>query len=579
MKIKDALAIINTRRREETPGEDFHCFLACGFEPLHFKTLLTAELITRHPKRNVELTAGLFGDLPGNLELMERAAPHAGVVVVEWPDIDPRLGLRALGSWSPDTLADLVQEAAARLELLVSRVCSLVSNRPTAVVMPTIPMAPVFLQPPRLLGPEQARLHTMIAQASERLLETGAKILGPDALDATSPLAGRHDVASELGFGFPYTKDHAGALAALTAELICPKPPLKGVITDLDDTLWRGILGEAGPARVAFDMETKAQEHGLYQMLLESLAQAGILVAVASKNNEDLVEEVFATRPLQIKRDSIFPLKANWGQKSESVRQILSAWNIAADAVAFVDDSPMELAQVESEHPGITCLRFPTNDQEAVLRLIRELRSLCGKESVSAEDRIRAQSLKQAAAVNDAASDSEAHERFLKAAQAKVVISRDRTAGGERPFELINKTNQFNLNGHRLDKSTWNKMLSSNNTIFMTVSYEDKYGPLGIVGVLLGSTTEDGKKGQITSWVMSCRAFSRRIEFACLDALFAVNGFNELEFDFRPTDRNAPTQDALTVLLGKRPESGLVSLSREAFLKACPALYHQRTDT
>ena len=61
---------------------------------------------------------------------------------------------------------------------------------------------------------------------------------------------------------------------------------MKGLITDLDDTLWAGILGEVGVNRVSWDFASRAQSHGLFQQFLASLASTGVLIAAASKNDE-----------------------------------------------------------------------------------------------------------------------------------------------------------------------------------------------------------------------------------------------------------------------------------------------------
>ena len=49
------------------------------------------------------------------------------------------------------------------------------------------------------------------------------------------------------------------------------------------------------------------------------------------------------------------------------MKRILEIWNIAADSVIFVDDSPMELAEVAAAHPGIECVLFPKEDSVACL--------------------------------------------------------------------------------------------------------------------------------------------------------------------------------------------------------------------
>jgi hypothetical protein len=44
----------------------------------------------------------------------------------------------------------------------------------------------------------------------------------------------------ELHAGFPYTIQHAAAVADLSLECLFPPVSKKGLITDLDETLWKG---------------------------------------------------------------------------------------------------------------------------------------------------------------------------------------------------------------------------------------------------------------------------------------------------------------------------------------------------
>src|SRR6185295_4898361 len=104
------------------------------------------------------------------------------------------------------------------------------------------------------------------------------------------PLATRLDVKSYVATGFPYRVVHASVLADLLARLLQPPVPKKGIITDLDNTLWLGILGEDGPGGVSWDLDHKSHMHGLYQQLLHSLAEAGTLIAAASKADPSVVE-------------------------------------------------------------------------------------------------------------------------------------------------------------------------------------------------------------------------------------------------------------------------------------------------
>jgi len=105
------------------------------------------------------------------------------------------------------------------------------------------------------------------------------------------------------------------------------------------------------------------------------------------------------------------------------------------------------------------------------------------------------------------------------------------------------------------------------------VSYEDKFGPLGKIAVIQGRRS--GTTLQVKTWVMSCRAFSRRVEYQCLRVLFERYGLTEIGFDFLATSRNGPLQEFFASLLGAKP-TGSVTLSRIEFESRCPALFQRR---
>jgi len=87
-----------------------------------------------------------------------------------------------------------------------------------------------------------------------------------------------------------------------------------------------------------------------------------------------------------------YPVRADWGAKSRHIAEILQVWNIGADSVVFVDDSPMELDEVRTAFPSMTCLQFPAKPAPA-LALFEQLRDLFGKPNLQREDSLRQSSL------------------------------------------------------------------------------------------------------------------------------------------------------------------------------------------
>jgi FkbH-like protein len=295
------------------------------------------------------------------------------------------------------------------------------------------------------------------------------------------------------------------------------------------------------------------------------------LIAAASKNDPALVRRAFERPDLLLKPGEIFPIEAHWGAKSESVRHILAAWNIAAGDVVFVDDSRMEVAEVAERHPGMECLCFPAGDPGATLALLRRLRTFFAKPHATAEDRLRLESLRGRAAFEEARS-AEAESGFFSRLEATVTLEFSSAADDARAFELVNKTNQFNLNGRRFTEREWRGYFQTPGAFLVTASYEDRFGPLGKIAVLAGRRAQESI--HVDVWVMSCRAFSRHIEYQVLARLFARSPGCTIDFAYQATERNGPWRE----FIGRLSPPG-APLTAARFVEACPELHHRVVET
>ncbi|HEX4537853.1 MAG TPA: HAD-IIIC family phosphatase [Candidatus Acidoferrum sp.] len=572
MNLIEALEI--SRKPVAQDAKLLRVFLACGFTPLHLQNFLSAHLRQQFPDNRVEIKTGLFGDLVGSLERIDAKTLDGLTVAMEWSDLDSRLGIRELGGWQVSDVHEVISSVDRQLSRLQRAIKMAARSAPVVVSLPTLALPPLFYTPPNINSAEKTKLLLSLAKfAADLAEEPGIRVLDSQALDSLSPPAARFDIKSEILSGFPYKLPHASTLAQSLASLLQPRSPKKGLITDLDDTLWSGILGEVGVDGVNWSLEHHSHIHGLYQQFLSSLASAGVLVGVASKNDAALVQQAFDRKDLLLKKDKVFPFEVHWHCKSDSVQRILKSWNIGPEAVVFIDDSPMEAAEVKAAFPAMECLVFKKDDYQSVWDLLANLRASFGKTAISKEDAIRLESLRSTAPLLDALGrDGNASDEFLKRADAFVSFDFTKRPKDGRAFELVNKTNQFNLNGKRFSESEWTKYLADPASFLVTVTYQDKYGPLGKIAVLLGKVHK--KKLHISAWVMSCRAFSRRIEHHSLKRLFDKFDADEAVFDFQSTERNGPTQDFFLELVGDPPQPGL-KISRASFQEKAPPLFHR----
>lgn len=571
MTLSEALDLVQRQNAapENDNGRRRRVFLACGFEPLHLRTFLQAHLAERCPGDAIEIRTGLYGDIEGNLTTAARSECDGAAVVIEWSDLDSRLGLRSTGGWQLSVQQDILANCRERFARLLGKLETLASGMPVVLMPPTLPIPLLGHSAGWQIGQNELELERqMIAFLADAAQAARVCVLNPARLDRLSAPAARLSAATEIKAGFPYTIEHASVVASLIAGGLFPPAPMKGLITDLDGTLWSGIVGEVGPSGVSWSLAEHSQIHGIYQQLLRHFSEMGVLLGVASKNELTVVEEAMKRDDLFVPAAQFYPVRADWGPKSAHIGAILRTWNIGADSVVFVDDSPMELAEVKAAFPAMTCLRFPEKPA-AALALFEQLRDLFGKPVLQREDALRQASLK---AFHESAKTEDSGD-FVRGLQGGITLDLAANGSNSRLLELINKTNQFNLNGVRVSESEWLRHLADPAAFVAGISYEDRFGPLGVIGVVAGKRVAD--RLEISTWVMSCRAFSRRIEFHTLESLFEASGARNISLAYRPTERNQPLQEFLAAIGADGGGAESIILPRDKFSGAGHDLPHR----
>ena len=553
MKLAAALAL--RREAEGRPGPPRLFDLVCGFEALHLLTFLEAELLSFSGGGGCRVRSGRFGDLEGNIERASVNPSESVIVVVEWPDIDPRLGIRWEADWRDAALHEIGDVAAARFARIRTLLTTAVLTSRVVVVPPGSNLPPLFHEAPGMLGRIELALREAAARFSVECGQiSGVHVIRPLSQDTD------YDARLELSAGFPFSITGAARLAARIAPAAVANPPLKGLITDLDNTLWRGVAGEDGEDNLTWEGE-RGRAFGLYQQVLNGLLDAGFLVGIASKNEQATVARAFSRKDLLVQSELLYPLEVSWGPKSAAVSRILAAWNIGPESVAFVDDDPRELAEVGRAWPTLRLLQCPGGDPQQMLTFLVEIRRLFSRDRIVAEDRLRVSSVIAASSLEGTAASDDFHLEEKGCVRAELV--RDR--GDLRAFELINKTNQFNLNGVRLAEANWLELLSAYPiTRVITFDYANRFGKLGRIAAVVVS--KQGERHIVSSFVLSCRAFARRVEYGVIAFLFERIGCGGLDFRFRPTARNEPIVSFFRGLLGSvAAEEQTLSLTIETF--------------
>jgi FkbH-like protein len=387
--------------------------------------------------------------------------------------------------------------------------------------------------------------HAAGFERADRVLRAGiadlpaVHVIDPAGVEARYPVAGIHDPdGDELGH-LPYTPEYFVALATAIARQIhaIAAAPYKAIALDCDDTLWRGICGEDGPHGVVLDEPRRA-----LQVFMAGRRQAGILLALCSKNNEEDVEETFAAHPEMPLRLSDFALRrVNWEPKSANLNALAEDLELGLDSFILVDDNPKECIEAQVGSPGVLALPLPARAAE-IPEFLNHVWAF-DRARITAEDRLRPELYAQRAQRAKAQKASANLEEFLASLQLEIAIGPMEPGQLERVAQLTVRTNQMNASCHRQTAAEVQALLASGAAECLTVSVRDRFGSYGLTGVMIFRCQAQALVAD--TFLLSCRVLGRGVEHSMVARLGEIaleRGLARVEIPFVASGRNRPAQ-------------------------------------
>ncbi len=357
----------------------------------------------------------------------------------------------------------------------------------------------------------------------------------------------------QVPFSLKHLGDYKSALAAAFRRAL--GKTAKALIVDLDNTLWRGVIGDDGPDGILLGPETPVgAAHLAFCEYVRALGQRGVILGICSKNDPALALKVFDDNPhMPLKREDFAVIKCNWDDKATNLREAAAELNIDLSAVVFIDDNEVECELVRRELPSVTVVAL-TGDPAGFCRQIDTLR-LFEADSFSAEDLKRQASYKgrqQAAAARTQARDLDA---FLASLEMKGSLTEAREEDLPRLAQMEVKTNQFNLTTRRWSADQLRKFIGDPDYDVLCFRLADRFADHGLVSSAV--IHHAGGEARIESWLMSCRVFSRTAEEFILNGILAkaaAQGATSIVGMYDETERNG-------VVAGLYPRLGFVAAS------------------
>ena len=319
----------------------------------------------------------------------------------------------------------------------------------------------------------------------------------------------------------------------------------KCLILDLDNTVWGGVIGDDG-------LEGIQLGHGLgigkafteFQMWVKKLKQRGIIICVASKNNEETAKEPFEKHPdMVLKLEDIAVFQANWETKVDNIRTIQSILNIGFDSMVFLDDNPFERNMVRENIPGITVPELPVDPGEYLEYLYGLNLFETASYSLADKDRTKQYQVEAKRVSLQKTFSNEAD--FLQSLDMVSEVSGFTAFNTPRVAQLSQRSNQFNLRTVRYTEADIKALAEDPDVIDLSFTLEDKFGDNGLIAVIV-MKKQDEETLFVDTWLMSCRVLKRGMENFTLNTMVErakAAGYQRIIGEYLPTPKNKMVED------------------------------------
>jgi len=320
----------------------------------------------------------------------------------------------------------------------------------------------------------------------------------------------------------------------------------KVLVLDLDNTVWGGVIGDDGADKILIGKETPvAEAYTAFQEYCLRLRDRGILLAVCSKNNEDVARSGFAHPDSVLKLEHFSAFKANWEPKHENILDMAKELNLGVDSFVFVDDNPAERAIVAAQIPGIAVpdVGSDVTRYASIVDAGRYFEPV----SLGKEDLARAQLYGENAQRAQLQQQFANYGEYLDSLEMTAEVDTFNPTYMERIAQLTNKTNQFNLTTRRYTLAEIESTVSDGRHIGLYGKLSDRFGDNGLISIVLGRIdAADPSILHLDLWLMSCRVLKREMEIAMLDGISERardKGIRTLIGYYLPTAKNGMVAD------------------------------------
>lgn len=392
-------------------------------------------------------------------------------------------------------------------------------------------LAPSPVAPRELLRDLESAADALSADAGAI---RGIHLLTAAEIDSVSS-GERYDALRDELAHVPFTEEFYASLALAVARKIhaLRVPTHKVLVLDCDNTLWHGVVGEDGVDGIVIPRGSlDLQRYALSQQA------RGTLLCIASKNAEQDVLDVFQHRSdMLLKPEHLVAHRINWKSKPENLSSLSQELNLGLDSFVFIDDNPIECAQVKAALPQVVTLELPVDSK--VADFLAHL-WVFDRISVTVEDTLRTRMYRENAARQALESSTTDIADFIASLGIVIDIAPPADEEWPRVAQLTQRTNQFNFTTVRRTELEMRTCVDTGSLV-LRVNVKDRFGDYGLVGVVVAQPRDTALF--VDTLLLSCRVLGRGVEHAMLrhlGELATARGLSRVDLPYIRTAKNEP---------------------------------------
>ena len=445
-----------------------------------------------------------------------------------------------------ETIASMLGEFTSALSACVAR-----ASRPIIVVVCPVSRT---ISTDKMLGVAVEALQQECIATIKGM--RGVTLITWEDVAALYPVETVEDMESDRQGHVPFTNACWAALGTMIVRKSRPlfQSPYKVVVVDGDNTLWGGVVGEVGAEHVQID-----ENRTFFQTWLLNLKRQGWLLALASKNEEHDVTRVFSRIEMELHREDFVTWKVNWEPKSRNISTLAKELELGLDSFIFLDDNPIECAEVRSNCPAVTVLQVPA-ESERLPEFLKHVWAFDGAHKTVVDEK-RTELYRQQSQRNQFRKAVGSFREFISGLQLEVSIGVPLPSQMERAAQLTQRTNQFNTTGIRRNTAELTSLLHQGRKQALLVGARDRFGDYGEVGLAIYST--EGRSLTVETLLMSCRVLGKGVEHELISHIGKEAeriGLDEVVLPFKPSERNQPAKRFLSSIGAEDQGDGMFRL-------------------